>query len=163
MPRMSLPFTQIHKGSKKQNSKDFLLQRILSQDMIIYVSIYTTPYIILTNTDCLAFPLDILSYFTLFSYITVLYFNPFQSNFSATRILPSSYLFWAGKWMVDCLSVLHEEKSRTGSDSGAGEQTQQENVSDVFRHWSGTGKSCRMRSDVGSERVNMKHWIIPKV
>jgi hypothetical protein len=23
--------------------------------------------------------------------------NPFQSNFSTTRILPSSYLFWAGK------------------------------------------------------------------
>jgi hypothetical protein len=51
--------------------------------------------------------------------------NPFQSNFSATRILPSSYLFWAGKRLVDYLSVLHEEKRRTGSDSGAGEQTQQ--------------------------------------
>jgi hypothetical protein len=23
--------------------------------------------------------------------------NPFQSNFSATRILPSYYIFWAGK------------------------------------------------------------------
>jgi hypothetical protein len=68
-------------------------------------------------------------------------FNPFQSNFSATRILPSSYLFWAGKRLVDYLSVLHEEKRRTGSDSGAGEQTQQKNVLDVFRHWSGTGKS----------------------
>jgi hypothetical protein len=66
--------------------------------------------------------------------------NPFQSNFSATRILPSSYLFWAGKRLVDYLSVLHEVKRRTGSDSGAGEQTQQKNVSDVFRHWSGTGK-----------------------
>jgi hypothetical protein len=31
-------------------------------------------------------------------------------------------------------------------------------VSDVFRHWSGTGKSyCRTRSDVGSERVNPWH------
>jgi hypothetical protein len=30
-------------------------------------------------------------------------FNPFQSNFSATRILPSSYLFWAGKRFVDYL------------------------------------------------------------
>jgi hypothetical protein len=26
-----------------------------------------------------------------------------NSNFSATRILPSSYLFWAGKRLVDCL------------------------------------------------------------
>jgi hypothetical protein len=30
-------------------------------------------------------------------------FNPFQSNFSANRILPSSYLFWAGKRLVDYL------------------------------------------------------------
>jgi hypothetical protein len=29
--------------------------------------------------------------------------NPFQSNFSATRILPSSYLFWAGKRLVGYL------------------------------------------------------------
>jgi hypothetical protein len=29
--------------------------------------------------------------------------NPFQSNFSANRILPSSYLFWAGKMLVDYL------------------------------------------------------------
>jgi hypothetical protein len=29
--------------------------------------------------------------------------NPFQSNFSATRILPSSYLFWVGKRLVDYL------------------------------------------------------------
>jgi hypothetical protein len=27
-------------------------------------------------------------------------FNPFQSNFSDNRILPSSYLFWAGKRLV---------------------------------------------------------------
>jgi hypothetical protein len=27
--------------------------------------------------------------------------NPFQSNFSATRILPSCYLFWAGKRLVN--------------------------------------------------------------
>jgi hypothetical protein len=26
--------------------------------------------------------------------------NSFQSNFSTTRILPSSYLFWAGKRLV---------------------------------------------------------------
>jgi hypothetical protein len=29
--------------------------------------------------------------------------NPFQSNFSANRILPISYLFWAGKRLVDYL------------------------------------------------------------
>jgi hypothetical protein len=29
--------------------------------------------------------------------------NPFQSNFPANRILPSSYLFWAGKRAVDYL------------------------------------------------------------
>jgi hypothetical protein len=29
--------------------------------------------------------------------------NPFQSNFSANRILPSSYLFWAVKRMMDYL------------------------------------------------------------
>jgi hypothetical protein len=29
--------------------------------------------------------------------------NPFQSNFSANRILPSSYLFWAVKsWWITC-------------------------------------------------------------
>jgi hypothetical protein len=31
----------------------------------------------------------------------VLMINPFQSNFSANRILPSSYLFWAVKKLVD--------------------------------------------------------------
>ena len=31
------------------------------------------------------------------------YFNPFQSNFSANCILPSSYLFWVGKKLVDYL------------------------------------------------------------
>jgi hypothetical protein len=34
---------------------------------------------------------------------TPLCINPFQSNFSATRILPSSYLFWAEKGLVDYL------------------------------------------------------------
>jgi hypothetical protein len=29
--------------------------------------------------------------------------NSFQSNFSATFILSSSYLFWAGKWLVGYL------------------------------------------------------------
>jgi hypothetical protein len=65
-----------------------------------------------------------------------LMFNPFQSNFSATRLLPSYYLFWTGKgWWITCnyptvlkeknrnrksticaiswlKSVLHEEKRR---------------------------------------------------
>jgi hypothetical protein len=30
-------------------------------------------------------------------------FNPFQSNFPTNRILPSSYLFWAVKRLVDYL------------------------------------------------------------
>jgi hypothetical protein len=30
-------------------------------------------------------------------------FNPFQFNFSATRTLPRSYLFWAGKRLVGYL------------------------------------------------------------
>ena len=29
--------------------------------------------------------------------------NPFQFNFSANRILPSSYLLWAGKRLMDYL------------------------------------------------------------
>jgi hypothetical protein len=40
--------------------------------------------------------------------------NPFQSNFSANRILPSSYLFWAGKRLVDYLfhlTVLKEKNT----------------------------------------------------
>jgi hypothetical protein len=47
------------------------------------------------------------------SYATTI--NPFQSNFSATRILPSSYLFWAGKRLVDYLSlsyILKREKHK---------------------------------------------------
>jgi hypothetical protein len=40
--------------------------------------------------------------------------NPFQSNFSANRILPGSYLFWAVKRLVDylysnCPTVLKEK------------------------------------------------------
>jgi hypothetical protein len=107
------------------------------------------------------------------------YFNRFQSNFSAKRVLPSSYLFWAVKRLVDycnyptvlkektwrnrmsttCAicwlkSVLYEEKRRTGSDSGQTNATK--TVSNVFRHRSETGKLyCRTRSDVGSERVKL--------
>jgi hypothetical protein len=33
----------------------------------------------------------------------VVKFNSFQSNFSANQILPSSYLFWAVKRLVDYL------------------------------------------------------------
>jgi hypothetical protein len=38
-------------------------------------------------------------------------FNPFQSNFSANRILPSSYLFWAGKRLVDYFPTVLKEKN----------------------------------------------------
>jgi hypothetical protein len=51
-------------------------------------------------------------------------------------------------------SILHEEKRRTGSDSGRTNTTK--TVSDIFRHQSRTGKSyCQTRSDVGSERVKI--------
>ena len=94
--------------------------------------------------------------------------NPFQSNFSANRILPSSYLFIPAIFLqaqpreynaqspvhikthglprnrksTTCAicspkSVLHEEKRRTGSDSGAG-----------------ATKSCRMSSDIRAEQEN---------
>jgi hypothetical protein len=35
--------------------------------------------------------------------LTFCSFNPFQSNFSANRILPSSYLFWSGERLLDYL------------------------------------------------------------
>ena len=87
---------------------------------------------------------------------TIRTFNPSQSNFSANRILPSSYLFgWEkqpreynrqlpvhiktlglprNRMSATCAicwpkSVLHEEKCRTGFDSGVGRN---KNVSDVF-------------------------------
>jgi hypothetical protein len=37
-------------------------------------------------------------------------FNPFQSNFSATRILPSSYLYWVEKMLVDYLRLSYSFK-----------------------------------------------------
>jgi len=96
----------------------------------------------------------------------VVKFNPFQSNFSANRILPSSYIpaiflqaqlreynaqspvhikthSWPrNRKSTTCAicwpkSVLHEEKHRTGSDSGAG-----------------ATKTCRMSSDIGAEQEN---------
>jgi hypothetical protein len=39
----------------------------------------------------------------LFIFNTKWIFNPFHCNFSANRILPSSYLFWAVKRLVDYL------------------------------------------------------------
>jgi hypothetical protein len=69
-------------------------------------------------------------------------FNPFQSNVSANRTLPTSYLFWAGKRekASDILRQRANKKRKT--------------VSEVFRHWSGTGKSyCLTSFGVGSERV----------
>jgi hypothetical protein len=107
--------------------------------------------------------------------------NPFQSNFSATRILPSSYLFWAGKklWItctyptvlkhVACretervqpaLSVGYSVVRTTWGKASdrlwqrSRRTNTTKNLSDVFWRRSGTGKSlCRTRSDVGSERV----------
>jgi hypothetical protein len=40
--------------------------------------------------------------------------NPFQSNFSANRILPSAYLFWAGKRLVGYCNypIVLKEKNR---------------------------------------------------
>jgi hypothetical protein len=95
-------------------------------------------------------------------------FNPFQSNFSANCILPTSYLFIPAIFLqtqprqynarspihikthgltrnrksTTCAicwpkSILHEEKHRTGSDSGAG-----------------ATKTCRMSSDIGAEQKN---------
>jgi hypothetical protein len=39
----------------------------------------------------------------IFNLTSCIHINPFQSNFSTTHILPSSYLFWAGKRLVDYL------------------------------------------------------------
>jgi hypothetical protein len=52
----------------------------------------------------------------------LLIFNPFQSNFSATRILPSSYLFWAGKgWWVTCnYPTVLKEKNRNRKNRNVG-------------------------------------------
>ena len=57
--------------------------------------------------------------------------NPFQSNFLPTAYSPA--LIYCGRergWRITCWlkSVLHEEKCRTGSYSGAGEQTQKKSV-----------------------------------
>jgi hypothetical protein len=101
----------------------------------------------------------------------VVFINPFQNNFSANRILPSSYLFTPfisaifvqaqpreynaqspvrikthglprNRKSPACAicwpkSVLHEEKRRTGTDSGAG-----------------ATKTCRTSSDIGAEQEN---------
>jgi len=79
-------------------------------------------------------------------------FNPFQSNFSANRILPSSYLPWTGKMVVDYL--LAKVRTTWGKVSDrllqrSGQTNAKKKVSDVTRHQSGMGKSwCRTRSDV---------------
>ena len=52
-----------HEGIKKQDSKDFLFKWILIEGVIVYVSIDTTLVTTMTNTNCLAFPLHIWSYF----------------------------------------------------------------------------------------------------
>jgi hypothetical protein len=55
--------------------------------------VYPFPILCRTSSDIMIFLFP-----TLF-----LIFNPFQSNFFATRILPSSYLFWAGKTLMGYL------------------------------------------------------------
>jgi hypothetical protein len=101
-------------------------------------------------------------------FLKIVPFKPFQSNFSANRILPSSYLFIPAIFLqaqpreynaqspvhikthgllrnrksTTCAicwpkSVLHEEKRRTGSDSGAG-----------------ATKTCQTSSDIGAEQEN---------
>jgi hypothetical protein len=42
--------------------------------------------------------------------MTTLTLNPFRSNFSSTRILPGSYLFWAGKMWVRYLQLSYSFK-----------------------------------------------------
>jgi hypothetical protein len=39
--------------------------------------------------------------------------SPFQSNFSANRILPNSYLFWAVKRLVDYYRFKREKHGDT--------------------------------------------------
>ena len=103
-------------------------------------------------------------------------FNPFQSNFSANRILPSPYLLWAGKRLMDYLLAkvrttrekvldrLLQRSGRTNAKKNVSDRLLQRSrltnakkkVSDVTRHRSRMGKSqCRTRSDVGSERVKI--------
>jgi hypothetical protein len=53
----------------------------------------------ITNKQCIK--IHVISVFTF--YMSFLCFNLFQSNFSANRILPSSYLFWVVKRLVDYL------------------------------------------------------------
>jgi len=38
--------------------------------------------------------------------MSLILFNRFQSNFSADRILPSSYLFWSGKEVGGSLVII---------------------------------------------------------
>ena len=100
--------------------------------------------------------------------------------------LPTAYspaLIYCGRergWWITCWlkSLLHEEKCRTGSYSGAGEQTQKKSVGQApiverankhtkkksaGRHLTSeqNGKIItRTRSDVGSERVNTASGIV---
>ena len=91
---------------------------------------------------------------------SIISINPFQSNFSANCILPSSYLLWAGKRLVDYLLAKvrttrgkvsdrllqrsgrtnAKKKCRTDSCSGEGKQTQK--------------KKCRTSPDIGAEWEN---------
>jgi hypothetical protein len=84
-------------GSAKTSVLDFTVSQFTRQwsstNMIIAAHQ-------LTLSDPMSDPSDIIIFLfpTLF-----LIFNSFQSNFSATRILPRSYLFWAERgWWITC-------------------------------------------------------------
>jgi hypothetical protein len=79
--------------------------------------------------------------------------------------LPTAYspaLIYCGRergWWITCWlkSVLHEEKCRTGSYSGAGEQTQKKSVGQAptaERANKRTKKKCRTSPDIGAEWEN---------
>jgi hypothetical protein len=65
-----------------------------------YISVVIT--LVLVYVYCLAF-FFIISLYIKHAVSCVVLFNPFQSNFSANCIFTSSYLFWAGKSLVDYL------------------------------------------------------------
>jgi hypothetical protein len=73
----------------------------------------------------------------------VLIFKPFQFNFSATRILPSSCLFWAGKRLVGYLYLSYSFK-REKHTQNLKEYNLRYLLAKVRTTWgkaSGTGKS----------------------
>jgi hypothetical protein len=55
-------------------------------------------------------------------------------------------------WWITCPYYMRKSVGQAPTAERENKRNKK-NVSDVFQHWSGTGKSCRTRSDVGSERV----------